>query len=244
MLGYIICFLVYYGQMLKSGNLKLKDRVLKTASSISLLVPLDPLPNRPNKYKCWLDGRIEKAMAAVKDQGLTVQRAAEEYAIPKSTLHDRVSGRVLAGVRSGPPKYLTDEEEEELERYLTHCSSVGFGRSWQQVIQLVQEVVTRKGLAAMVTHGWWESFRRRHPKLTLRIAAPVSYARAMASDPEVIDNYYDLLECTLCDNDLMDKPAQIFNLDETGMPLDPSLPLVVARRGQKHPSAVGSGDKS
>ena len=66
----------------------------------------------------------------------------------------------------------------------------------------------------------------------------------MASDPDVICKYYDLLECTLCDNNLMDKPAQIFNLDETGMLLDPSPPLVVARRGQKHPSAVGSGDKS
>ena len=65
----------------------------------------------------------------------------------------------------------------------------------------------------------------------------------MASDPEIINNYYDLLECTLCDNDLMEKPAQIFNLDETGMPLDPSPPLVVARRSQKHPSAVGSGEK-
>ena len=28
------------------------------------------------------------------------------------------------------------------------------------------------------------------------------------------------------------------------MPFDPTPPLVVARRGQKHPSAVGSGDKS
>ena len=222
----------------------LKDRVLKTTSSISLPVPLAPLPNRPDKYKCWVDGRMEKAMAAVKDQGFSVRRAAEEYAIPKSTLHDRVSGRVLAGVCSGPPKYLTDEVEAELERYLTHCSSVGFARSRQQVIQLVQEVVTLKGLAVTVTHGWWESFRRRHPKLTLRTAAPVSYARAMASDPEIINKYYDLLECTLCDNDLMDKPSQIFNLDETGMPLDPSPPLVVARCGQKHPSAVGSGDKS
>ena len=104
-------------------------------------------------------------------------------------------------------------------------------------------MVTCKGLAITVTHGCWESFRRQHPKLTLRTAAPVSYARAMASDPEIINNYYDLLECTLCDNDLMEKPAQIFNLDETGMPLDPSPPLVVARRSQKHPSAVGSGEK-
>lgn len=115
----------------------LKDRILKTTSSISLPVPLAPL--RPDKYKCWLDGRMEKAMAAVKDQGFSVRRAAEEYAIPKSTLHDRVSGRVLAGVCSGPPKYLTDEEEAELERYLTQCSSVGFARSRQQVIQLVRD---------------------------------------------------------------------------------------------------------
>jgi len=105
-------------------------------------------------------------------------------------------------------------------------------------------VVTLKGLAVTVTHGWWESFRRRHPKLTLRTADLLSYARAMASDPETIGNYFDLLEHTLVENDLLDKPAQIFNMDETGMPLDPSPPRVVARRGQKHPSAVGSGDKS
>ena len=98
----------------------LKDHVLKTPSSISLLVPLVSLPNRSDKYKCWLYGHMEKAMAAVKDQGFTVRRAAE-----------------LAGVCSGPPKHLINEEEEELERCLTHCSSVGFRRSRQQVIQLV-----------------------------------------------------------------------------------------------------------
>ena len=70
--------------MLKSDKLMLKDRVLKTSSSISLLVPLAPLPNR------WLDGCMEKVMATVKDQGFSVRRAAEEYAIPKSTVHDRV----------------------------------------------------------------------------------------------------------------------------------------------------------
>ena len=41
----------------------------------------------------------------------------------------------------------------------------------------------------------------------------------------------------------MEKPAQIFNLNEMGMPLDPSPPLVAARHSQKHPSAVGSGEK-
>lgn len=57
----------------------LKDRVLKTTNNL-LAGPLAPLPNWPDKYKCWLDGHMEKGMAAVKDQGFSVWRAAEEYA--------------------------------------------------------------------------------------------------------------------------------------------------------------------
>ena len=81
--------------------------------------------------------------------------------------------------------------------------------------------MSRKGLKVHVTHGWWEGFRRRHPEVALRTAAPLSYARAVASNPDIIDAYYDLLECIFVDNDLLDKPSQIFNLDETGI----SIPL-------------------
>ena len=65
----------------------------------------------------------------------------------------------------------------------------------------------------------------------------------IGSNPSIIARYFDLLEQTLIDNELHDKP-QIFNLDETGMPLYPSPPRVVAGRGTKHPSAPASGDKS
>ena len=111
-----------------------------------------------------------------------------------------------------PPKYVADEEEEESEEFLSGCASVGFARSRQQVLELVQEVVNRKGYTVRVSHGWWDSFRRRHPNLTLRTASPLSYARVMGSDPTVISKYYDLLERTLSDNNLLDKPSQIFNL--------------------------------
>ena len=103
-----------------------------------------------------------------------MRRAAEEYDVPKSTLHDRLVGKVMVGGRSGLPRYLTDEEEVELEEFLAGCASVGFARSWQQVMELVQEVVNRKGRDVRVSHGWWESFRHRHPTLTLRTASPLS----------------------------------------------------------------------
>ena len=44
------------------------------------------------------------------------------------------------------------------------------------------------------------------------------------------DEYFQLLKDTLIENNLMDSPNQIYNVDETGMPLDPK---VVAGRGHK-----------
>lgn len=46
------------------------------------------------------------------------------------------------------------------------------------------------------------------------------------------------------ENDLLNKPCQIYNIDETGMPLNPSSPLVVTTKRQKHPQTIMTGNKS
>ena len=49
---------------------------------------------------------------------------------------------------------------------------------------------------------------------------------------ESMEAYFNLLEDTLKEHDLMNRPAQIYNMDESGMPLDARPPNVVAKRGQ------------
>ena len=49
----------------------------------------------------------------------------------------------------------------------------------------------------------------------------------------VIDGYFNLLKECLDEHSLQNKPAQIYNVDETGMPLDPTPPRVAACKGQK-----------
>jgi len=41
------------------------------------------------------------------------------------------------------------------------------------------------------------------------------------------------LESTLKEYQLEDCPGQIYNMDETGMPLDPRPPNIIAKSGQK-----------
>ena len=91
-----------------------------------------------------------------------------------------------------------------------------------------------------VFHSWWASFQRRHPE---RSPAPLSQGRSMAADPEMLGRCFDLLEETLAANKLEGKPGEIFNMDESGMPLDLKAPKLVFRKGS-YACALGSGNKS
>ena len=48
-----------------------------------------------------------------------------------------------------------------------------------------------------------------------------------------MNHYFDLLKKTLQENDLINSPGQIYNVDECGIPLDPKAPNVIAKVGSK-----------
>ena len=75
------------------------------------------------------------------------------------------------------------------------------------------------------------------------MAEKLSYAHYVSTDPDIINQYFDLLKDTLMNNKLLDRPAQIFNCDETGLPLDQTPTYVVAAKGQTHPRSVVTGTK-
>ena len=45
--------------------------------------------------------------------------------------------------------------------------------------------------------------------------------RFQCTTPEIISEYYDLVETVLAHHELSDKPGQIYNVDEIGVSLDP-----------------------
>ena len=49
---------------------------------------------------------------------------------------------------------------------------------------------------------------------------------------EILDSYFRELKCIVDDHKLLDKPENICNADETGMPLD-QAPSILAKKRQK-----------
>ena len=72
------------------------------------------------------------ALKAV-EEGVSLTRASRDFGVPRSTLHDRVSGRVVDGVKPGPKPYLDETDEKELSSYLKHCAKVGYEKTRKDV---------------------------------------------------------------------------------------------------------------
>ena len=183
-------------------------------------------------------------MRGVTDDGMSIRRAAEEFNVPKSTLGDRISGRTMHGATSGRQKYLTNEEEDILVKFLLKCAAIGYPRSRNEVIALVQRSCDSHEMDVRVTHGWWERFCSRHPEVSLRTMSSLSYARAKGQNEEALSSYFDILEDTYNEHKLYDKPALVFNMDETGLPLNPDPIKGICKKGTKTSNTITSGDKS
>ena len=203
------------------------------------------------KRKLWNDSSMIEAMEAVKAGRLGVNRAAEEYNVPKTTLQNRLSGRVKHGTKSGPGSYLTSSEETELAKFLIDVCKMGHGKTKREVIDIVKRTVKKKmenkgkdfDSCKFKGEGWWQGFIRRQFQLSLRSSDGLSRCRANAVDQESIDYYFSLLKKTLEDNDLFNKACYIYNMDETGMPLDHKQPKRIAPKGMKKVYGPSSGNK-
>ena len=65
------------------------------------------------------------------------------------------------------------------------------------------------------TYDWLYSFLKRNDDLVLKKSRPIEKKRAVLS-LEQIDRWFELLDEVIHDNDLSNRPSNIFNCDESG----------------------------
>ena len=165
------------------------------------------------------------------EEGASLTRASRDFGVPRSTLHDRVSGRVVHGVKPGPKPYLDEPEEKELSSYLKHCANVSYGKMRKDVLCIVETATSECGrlCTSHVSDGWWRWFKERQGDLSVRQGDSTGHVRMDAMNRETIDHYFALLHNTLTTHNLL---SQIYNVDESGVPLNPRPPKVVTSKGR------------
>ena len=150
------------------------------------------------------------------------------------------------GSKPGAKPYLNKLEETNLANFLEVVSGIGYGKTKKQVKSIVENAAHDKEVLRKnkISDGWFRRFIEQQPQLSMRRGDRTAFVRMDAMKNEDLDNYFVTLKSILVDNDLMNKPGQIFNVDESGMPLEHRSPKVVAKKGQKKVRYCTSGNKS
>ena len=141
---------------------------------------------------------MTRAMKAVQE-GQSISQAARVFGVPKTTLYDRVSGRVQHGTNPGPQSYLNSKEEKELSSYLKHCARVGYGKTRRDVLTIVHTAASEKGVLRTnrISQGWWHQFIERQKDLSLRQGDVTAHVRMDAMNQDTMNHYFSLLHQTL-----------------------------------------------
>ena len=80
---------------------------------------------------------------------------------------------------------------------------------------------------------WWRRLKRRHPEFALRTLESTSVLRHQAMTKDRINKFFSTLNEVYSNHQLLDKPACIWNMDETGVTLSHRPGKVIAQKGAK-----------
>lgn len=204
------------------------------------------------KYKRDLFGRsycaysasnLQKALDAIRKQGISQRVAATQYQIPRSTLKNKLKG-VHSKVAGGQTVFSADDEKLFVEHMIV-MSNYGFPVDTFDLRMIVKSYADRRGLAIrqfrnnMPGIEWTSSFLKRHRNLTVRFASNIKRKRAEVS-PDTIDEYF------LHMNEELDgvAPENIWNFDETNLTDEPGNKRVITKRGCKYPERIINATKT
>ncbi|CAH0718999.1 unnamed protein product, partial [Brenthis ino] len=172
-----------------------------------------------------------------------IREACRIYGVPKTTVHDRISGKVANNKKPkvGPDPILGREGEEKLKTWVLDMAKCGFPINKKELLESVANIVRDTNIKNPFKDGvpgdtWYQAFLRRHPDVNVREPEGINNARAAVTENRVRFWFKDLKEYmkSIDALDVFDNPTRIFNGDETGFSLCPKSGKVLGPRGYKN----------
>lgn len=200
------------------------------------------------KTRQWSESNMMAAINHMKSTpNASVRKTAISFSVPRTTLRDRLSGRISVDAKPGRKPHLDSSLENKLIDYATNRAKMGIGFGKSQFLKYAGKLAKKhkRGFKRETpSNRWWRLVKSRHAgKLTLRQPEGTASVREQCMDPVKVAKYFTALKQVMEESDLLDKPNNLWNMDETGLQLDVKPKKVATEKGTKHLHSITSGNR-
>lgn len=180
------------------------------------------------KVPAYSDEELKQAITAV-ENGTSIFNASKKFKIPYETLRRWVI-KMPTHKGSGKLPVFSYEEEHMIVECLKFMARCGYPQDRKDLKYIVKNFAealppSRKMKLPFKDFvpgpDWLRNFEKRwHEELRKRKPEILTKSRANAMTPYIVNHFFDMYEELLNENNLLECPERIFNLDETGLGTD------------------------
>lgn len=204
---------------------------------------------------------FERAYEEIRNDRMSIREAAKTFEIDKMTLYRYKNKKEKASelpeatnkdVKMGYAKHrqiLSDELEQELNKYILASSKIYYGLTPKNVRELAYELAIANQIqvpdtwinAKMASAEWFYKFLKRQPNLSLREPEATSLSRATSFNRHNVATFFENLKTVLEKYNFERK--DIWNSDETGVQTVQRPSKIVAEKGVRQVAKATSAER-
>lgn len=193
----------------------------------------------------WTEGDMKAAHEAILG-GMSQRKAAKQFNVPRATLQKLVNGKTSIGTKPGKKPLFGQALEKKLVDFAANRAALGVGFGKQQFLDYAGQLAKKHNIPLKKdkpSEKWWKLMKRRNANVRLRRPEGTASVRHMCMDRVKVGKYFHALKELLTEKKLLDSPAHVWNMDETGLQLEHKPRRVVAHKGAKYVQSRTSGNK-
>lgn len=161
----------------------------------------------------YTENTLRAAIDAV-NSGTSIRRAAKDYGIPLTTLHNRLAGREPRKTAYTFRQKLSPVQEAQLTEWVLVQGALGLPPTHAQIRTFASRILATGGSTEGVGKHWLEAFLRRNPTIKTLRARRMDFKRVDGTSTEKIQAFFNLFNLPAIRRIL---PEDRWNMDETGI---------------------------
>lgn len=146
--------------------------------------------------------------------GISVRKAAERWAVPRSTIQARTNGTAPRKEAFEPLKRLSAAQESHLVSWILIQDAIGNPPTHEQVRKIASRLCHLNGDNYDLGKSWLHGFLNRNPEIKTLRGKRLDFERLNGASTYSIQNFFKLLTIKQI-NEIL--PQNRYNMDETGL---------------------------